>query len=94
MTKPALLSSDQIRDKLQMHPTWTLQGKEIQKKFHFRDFGEAIRFVNRVAAEAEKADHHPDIVIQYDKVTLTISTHSAGGLTEKDFTLARDIDFI
>ena len=64
---------------------WTLQGDAIRKQFAFADFLEAIAFVNRLAPEAEAADHHPDILINYKRVTLTYSTHSEGGLTVKDF---------
>ena len=64
---------------------WSLDGDAIRKQFTFKDFLEAIAFVNRLAPEAERADHHPDILINYKRVTLTYSTHSEGGLTEKDF---------
>jgi 4a-hydroxytetrahydrobiopterin dehydratase len=64
---------------------WTLQGDAIRKQYTFRDFLEAIKFVNCLAPKAEAADHHPDILINYKRVTLTYSTHSEGGLTTKDF---------
>jgi 4a-hydroxytetrahydrobiopterin dehydratase len=64
---------------------WTLEGDAIIKKYTFAGFPEAMAFVNRLAPEAERADHHPDILINYKRVTLTYSTHSEGGLTEKDF---------
>src|SRR5438093_1322173 len=64
---------------------WTLQGDAIRKQYTFRDFLEAIQFVNCLAPKAEAADHHPDILINYKRVTLTYSTHSEGGLTPKDF---------
>jgi 4a-hydroxytetrahydrobiopterin dehydratase len=64
---------------------WTLEGDSIKKQFTFTGFTEAVAFVNRIAPECEKADHHPDILINYKRVTLTWSTHSEGGLTEKDF---------
>ena len=64
---------------------WTLQGDEIVKQYTFKNFPEAIAFVNRLAPKAEAADHHPDILISYKRVTLTYSTHSEGGLTIKDF---------
>ena len=66
-------------------PGWTLQDKQIQRKFTFADFAEAVSFVVRVGFAAEAVDHHPDILINYKRVTLTFSTHSEGGLTEKDF---------
>jgi 4a-hydroxytetrahydrobiopterin dehydratase len=64
---------------------WTLEGDSIRKQYTFTGFMEAVAFVNRIAPECEKADHHPDILINYKRVTLTYSTHSEGGLTEKDF---------
>ena len=71
---------------------WTLEGEAIKKQYTFKDFPAAIAFVNRLAPEAEKADHHPDILINYKRVTLTYSTHSEGGLTDKDFAGAATAD--
>jgi 4a-hydroxytetrahydrobiopterin dehydratase len=71
---------------------WTLDGDAIRKQFTFKNFLDAIAFVNRLAPEAERADHHPDILINYKRVTLTYSTHSEGGLTEKDFAGAAAAD--
>ena len=71
---------------------WTLEGDAIKKQYTFKDFPAAIAFVNRLAPEAEKADHHPDILINYKRVTLTYSTHDEGGLTEKDFAGAAAAD--
>lgn len=71
---------------------WTLMGDEIRKQYTFKDFPAAIAFVNRLAPEAEAADHHPDILINYKRVTLTYSTHSEGGLTDKDFAGAATAD--
>jgi 4a-hydroxytetrahydrobiopterin dehydratase len=79
------LSVDEARQRVQQVPGWELEGEEIRRKFTFADFREATAFVVRLAFEAEEADHHPDILISYKRVTLTYSTHSAGGLTEKDF---------
>jgi len=64
---------------------WTLEGDAIRKQYIFRDFLEAVKFVNCLAPKAEAVDHHPDILINYKRVTLTYSTHSEGGLTAKDF---------
>jgi 4a-hydroxytetrahydrobiopterin dehydratase len=72
-------------------PGWENNGKEISRTYKFKDFAEALSFVNKVAGLAEAADHHPDIDIRYNKVRLVLSTHSAGGLTEKDFSLAKQI---
>ena len=68
---------------------WRLEGNQITKQFTFAGFPEAVAFVDRLVPEAEAADHHPDILINYKRVTLTYSTHSEGGLTEKDFAGAR-----
>jgi 4a-hydroxytetrahydrobiopterin dehydratase len=70
---------------LQTVDGWALDGDAIRKTFVFPDFVAAVAFVNRLAPEAEAADHHPDILIEYKRVSLTYSTHSAGGLTLKDF---------
>jgi 4a-hydroxytetrahydrobiopterin dehydratase len=87
-----LLSDEAIGDFLSAHPQWTVQGWAIERTFPFSGFGDAIDFVNRVAGAAEKADHHPDIDIRWNKVTLSLSTHSEGGLTEKDTALAAIAD--
>ena len=71
---------------------WTLYGDEIRKQYTFKDFHAAIAFVNRLVPDIEAADHHPDIEISYTRVTLTYSTHSEGGLTDKDFTGAATAD--
>ena len=73
-------------------PGWEQKEGALVKQYKFKGFLEAIAFVNRVAGLAEEADHHPDILIRYHQVRLTLVTHSAGGLTEKDFALARKID--
>jgi 4a-hydroxytetrahydrobiopterin dehydratase len=73
-------------------PAWTRKGAAISRTCVFKDFAEAIKFVNRVARLAERANHHPDIDIRWNKVTLTLSTHDEGGLTDKDFKLAGLID--
>jgi 4a-hydroxytetrahydrobiopterin dehydratase len=81
----ATLSRTEAEERLRTLPGWTLEQDAIRKQFTFKDFVEAMAFVNRLAPEAEQADHHPDILINYKRVTLTWSTHSEGGLTEKDF---------
>ncbi len=86
------LSEEEIKSSLKKAKDWKLRGREIKKTYSFDDFNESISFVNKVALLAEEADHHPDILIQYDKVTLTLSTHDEGGLTERDFNLARKLD--
>lgn len=89
MTK---LSEDEIKTSLAELPEWTELEGEIQRTYQFADFAEAMKFVNRVAEQAERSQHHPDILIRYNKVTLTLSTHDAGGITAKDFELARKSD--
>ena len=73
-------------------PSWTKRGAVIRRTYAFADFVAAIRFVSLVAKAAEKAAHHPDIDIRWSKVTLALTTHDAGGLTAKDFTLAARCD--
>jgi 4a-hydroxytetrahydrobiopterin dehydratase len=86
------LTAAQIKTALAVVPDWNKLGKTISRTFVFKDFPKAIRFVNAVARLAEKAWHHPDIEIRWNKVTLTLTTHDAGGLTKKDFALAKKFD--
>jgi 4a-hydroxytetrahydrobiopterin dehydratase len=90
-TMPKLSAADATRRMSSLNG-WTLDGDAIRKQYTFEDFPAAIAFVNRLAPEAEKADHHPDILINYKRVTLTYSTHDEGGLTEKDFAGAAAAD--
>jgi 4a-hydroxytetrahydrobiopterin dehydratase len=87
-----LLTSDQITERLTGLPLWQLTGANIERTVTFADFLAAIAFVNRIAEAAEKANHHPDIDIRWNKVRLALSSHDAGGLTERDFKLAGVID--
>lgn len=86
------LSRREIDDRLTALPGWERDDDEIEKSYEFADFADAMKFVNRVASAAEAADHHPDISIKYNRVKLSLSTHSEGGVTEKDFALAAEID--
>lgn len=86
------LTSKEVRTALATVPAWRKTGSSIARTFEFADFLAAIKFVNAVARAAEKANHHPDIDIRWNKVTLALSTHDAGGLTAKDFTLAARFD--
>lgn len=86
------LSPDDIERRLPTVPGWTLAGHAIVKQYAFENFPDAVRFVDRLVPIAEAADHHPDIQIHYRHVTLTYSTHSAGGLTDKDFDGALAVD--
>lgn len=88
----ALLSHEEILTRLRRLSGWELADTAIRKRYTFAAFLDGVRFVDRVAILAEAADHHPDIDIRYTRITLTLSTHSAGGITEKDFTLAEQID--
>jgi len=88
----ALLEDSEINDKLGELSGWEKSGNEIVKSYKLSNFIASIGFVNRIAILAEKADHHPDILIQYSAVKITLSTHSEGGVTEKDFNLAGEIE--
>ncbi|MEE8218894.1 MAG: 4a-hydroxytetrahydrobiopterin dehydratase [Vicinamibacteria bacterium] len=85
------LSDAEITKRLAGLPGWERDGNQIRRTFEFDDFKSSMTFVNRVAELAEAADHHPDIDIRYSKVTLTLSTHDAGGLTGRDFDLAGQV---
>ena len=88
----ALLSDDDVQTRLEGLPEWAHKDNLITREFKFDDFQGSIDFVNRIAPPAEEMNHHPDIAISWNKVTLTLSTHSEGGLTENDFELAARID--
>jgi 4a-hydroxytetrahydrobiopterin dehydratase len=79
------LSQAEISERMKALHGWRLEQNAIEKQFTFKDFPEAVAFVNRLVPEAEAADHHPDIHINYKRVNLVYSTHSEGGLTDKDF---------
>ena len=87
-----LLQENEISSLLKELKGWTRAGKEIRKLYELKNFVHAMGFVNSVALLAEKMNHHPDIDIRWNKVTLVLSTHSAGGLTSNDFNLAKVID--
>jgi 4a-hydroxytetrahydrobiopterin dehydratase len=88
----ALLSDDDIQARLDDLPEWQRDGDSIARTFKFDDFQGSVDFVNRITPPAEEMNHHPDIAISWNKVELTLSTHSVGGLTENDFELAGRID--
>jgi len=90
----AALSNAEIVEKLKSMPEWSAAGNAIHKKFTFKSFMPAIAFVNRIAEAAEQANHHPDITINYSQVSISLSTHSEGGITQKDFQLAEALDKI
>lgn len=89
---PTPLTSEEKQSLADSHPAWSIDGEEISRTFEFADFNEAMGFVNRVALAAEKADHHPDIDIRWNKVTLMLTTHSQDALTDLDRKLVETID--
>ncbi len=90
MTKA--LNAAEIENVLKNHPAWKLQGGKLVHEWTFKDFVEAMAFVNRVAVLAEAAGHHPDIDIRYNQVLLGLISHDAGGITQRDIAMANRID--
>lgn len=86
------LSEGEVIDALRAVPEWAELGDQIQRTYHFKNFVDSMNFAQRVAQVAEVEQHHPDILIRYSKVTLSLSTHDAGGLTSKDFAAAAKFD--
>jgi 4a-hydroxytetrahydrobiopterin dehydratase len=89
MTK---LTDDEVQQGLAGLAGWERQGDEIVKEYHFDGFGDAIAFVVGLAFRAEKANHHPDLDVRYNRVRVALSTHSDGGITAKDLALAAEAD--
>ena len=85
------LTPTEIEQNMSTIPQWQQQGQTIIRTFEFENFVQAIDFVNKLVEPAETAAHHPDIAISYNKVTVSLTTHDAGGLTQKDFELAQTI---
>lgn len=92
VTVVAILTDDEIAAGLADLPGWEGAGGAVTKQFELADFRAAVAFVVRIAFEAEAADHHPDVDIRYRRVTVSLSTHSAGGVTAKDLDLAAAIE--
>ncbi len=90
----AALSKAEIQQKLKEMQGWSHTGKSLHKKYTLKSFMPAINLVNKIAAAAEKEQHHPDMTINYNILTISLSTHSEGGITQKDFDLARQIDHL
>jgi 4a-hydroxytetrahydrobiopterin dehydratase len=86
------LNAAEIEETLKSHPEWHLETGKLARKWTFKDFVEAIAFVNRVAAAAEAAGHHPDIDIRYNQVVLGLISHDAGGITRRDAAMASRLD--
>jgi 4a-hydroxytetrahydrobiopterin dehydratase len=82
----AIISAEEARSRLNSFPGWTLAGTAITRQFTFAGFADAVAFIVRLGFAAESVDHHPDLLVNYKRVTVTYSTHSEGGLTAKDFT--------
>jgi 4a-hydroxytetrahydrobiopterin dehydratase len=90
----AVLSDDEIESRLGSLEGWERDGNAIKREFKFKDFVGSVDFVNRITPLAEEMNHHPDLEISWNKVTVSLSTHSQGGLTENDFELASKIDSV
>lgn len=88
----AKLAPADIESRLKALPGWEYKDNEISKLYRFKQFMDGIGFLNKVAAMAEAADHHPDVKINYTRITFSCSTHDQGGVTEKDFKLASQIE--
>jgi 4a-hydroxytetrahydrobiopterin dehydratase len=86
------LNTTEIEEVLKTHPDWNLEGGKLVRKWTFKDFVQAMAFVNRVATVAEAAGHHPDIDIRYNQVVLGLISHDAGGITRRDAAMADRID--
>ena len=87
-----LLTDKQISEELNLLDGWEREENQIVKLFSTRNFVNTMGFVNKIALLAERADHHPDMLVQYSRVTVTLSTHSEKGITEKDINLAKEIE--
>ena len=90
MTKA--LNAAEVEEVLKIHPEWKLQGGKLVREWSFKDFVEAMQFVDRVATIAEAAGHHPDIDVRYNRVLLGLVSHDAGGITSRDAAMAGRID--
>lgn len=88
----AVLSDDEIRSRLDGLEGWERDGDALRREFKFDDFQGSVDFVNRISHPAEEMNHHPDLALSWNTVTVTLSTHSEGGITANDFELASRID--
>jgi 4a-hydroxytetrahydrobiopterin dehydratase len=85
------LTQVEITEQLKQIPDWTIEEGQLKRTYEFKNFVEAIAFVNRLVEPSETAGHHPDLFISYNRVTVSLTTHDAGGITQKDFDLAQII---
>jgi len=92
MPKAPLLSPDEVATRLNKLDGWSLEGTQIVKHFEFKDFRGAVDFLDQITPVADEQNHHPDVAIHWNELTLTLWTHASGGLTERDFRLATTID--
>jgi 4a-hydroxytetrahydrobiopterin dehydratase len=92
MPKAPLLSPDEVAAQLKKLKGWSLEGTQIVKRLEFTDFRGAVEFLDRIRPVADEQNHHPDVAIHWNELTLTLWTHASGGLTERDFRLATTID--
>ncbi|MBB5031857.1 4a-hydroxytetrahydrobiopterin dehydratase [Prosthecobacter vanneervenii] len=92
--KRELLNAEAIQHHLATLPGWQVEGQELMREFRFSRYLDGIEFVRRVALLAEAMNHHPDLIARWRRVTVRLSTHSAGGITELDFELARQIQTV
>lgn len=90
--KPVKMNDSEIQRALEGVPEWRQSGAQIERTFVFKDFVASMKFVNAVAEYAERAQHHPDVLIRWNKVTVSVSTHDCGGISAKDFELAKAAD--
>ena len=92
MARPSLLTEDAVRERLRAHPAWQYEKGRLHREFRFAGFSEAFGFMARVALFAEKLDHHPDWTNVWNRVSVSLQTHDAGGVTDLDFRLAAEMD--
>ncbi len=86
------MSDDEVKERVSKLGGWEREGDALERQFEFANFVASVEFVNRVVPVAEEMNHHPDLSISWNKVTVSLSTHSEGGITENDFELATKID--
>lgn len=92
--RPSLLPESDVRARLAAHPAWAYEGGRLRREFRFPGFSEAFGFMARAALAAERLDHHPDWSNTWNRVSVSLQTHDAGGVTELDFRLAAEMDRI